>query len=152
VIFPYFLLIFEKRTPLPPGSEFLHPPEYILWEHNGSGVAGSLFHSPDNITRGSTLRLQHISGAHGGNYSCVPARIHAQTVVLHVPDAAEKRLPYNGGPAVVAASPVLAAVCLLGAIWPNWRPAAVAQWTNFFCLTLLHTCSSAGNNWQEEKK
>ena len=91
-------------------SEFLHPPEYILWEHNGSGVAGGTFHAPDNTTRGSTLRLEHITGAHGGNYSCVPARIHAQCVVLHVPDAAEKRLPYNGGPAAGGLSEPLASV------------------------------------------
>jgi hypothetical protein len=61
-------------------------------------VAGATFHTSDNATRSSTLRLENISGSHGGKYSCVPARIHAQSVVLHVPDAAEKRLPYNGGP------------------------------------------------------
>jgi hypothetical protein len=77
-------------------------------------VAGSTFHAPDNATRGSTLRLEQISGAHGGNYSCVPARIHAQAVVLHVPDAAEKRLPYNGAGVVEAHS---VAPMMLGAFF-----------------------------------
>jgi hypothetical protein len=44
----------------------------------------------------------------------VPARIHAQAVVLHVPDAAEKRLPYNGAHAVEALS---MAPMLLGAFF-----------------------------------
>ena len=37
-------------------------------------------------------------------------RIHAQCVVLHVPDAAEKRLPDNGGPAAGGLSEPLASV------------------------------------------